>query len=103
MNLKLSGLVLAISAALTLDLPTRAQAHEGHAHVSPGQSFEDASRPDGRVSSIGGGEHVGNMVKDKRRGDQRQETPPIPEPESYAMMLAGLGILVAVMRRRRQK
>ncbi len=32
-----------------------------------------------------------------------QQTAPVPEPETYAMMLAGLGLLGVVARRRKQK
>jgi hypothetical protein len=28
---------------------------------------------------------------------------PVPEPETYAMLLAGLGVMGAVVRRRKQK
>ena len=114
MNLKLSGLALAISAALTVGLSASAQAHEGRAHAKPGHSFEDASRPGGHVDldggtrgAIGGGQYVNGHFKERyvpgRGRDHGNHTPPIPEPETYAMMLAGLGLLGAAIRRRRQK
>ena len=36
-------------------------------------------------------------------GNTSVQAPPIPEPETYAMMLAGLGLLGFVARRRRQQ
>ncbi|MEF8733546.1 MAG: PEP-CTERM sorting domain-containing protein [Candidatus Accumulibacter meliphilus] len=43
-----------------------------------------------------------DALQDKATGDLlSQNIPPVPEPEAYAMMLAGLGMLGVIARRRR--
>ena len=43
-----------------------------------------------------------NVTQDKATGDLLSQTiPPVPEPETYAMMLAGMGLVGVIARRRR--
>ncbi|TLD43976.1 MAG: hypothetical protein FAZ92_03749 [Accumulibacter sp.] len=45
-----------------------------------------------------------DVGQDKATGDLLSKTiPPIPEPETYAMMLAGMGLVGAIARRRREE
>ena len=54
-----------------------------------------------------GNVRVMNLYKDaaytKYAQDQLVMLAPVPEPETYAMLLAGLGVMGAVVRRRKQK
>jgi hypothetical protein len=54
-----------------------------------------------------GNVRVLNLYKDNNytiyAQDQLVMLAPVPEPETYAMLLAGLGVMGAVVRRRKQK
>ena len=52
-------------------------------------------------SSVGAGGYTLTALVSSNRQDQMMATP-IPEPETYMMLLAGLGLMGFVTRRRRQ-
>lgn len=63
----------------------------------PGAAYLGGLDADGSVQNLGG------IVFPTSRFDIYVQSAPIPEPEAYAMMLAGLGLLGVVARRRRHK
>ena len=70
------------------------------ADVLPG--FQNATYLGG-LDADGSIQNLGGIVFPNLIFDIYVQSQPIPEPETYAMMLAGLGLLVGVARRRRQK
>ncbi|MEO8441672.1 MAG: PEP-CTERM sorting domain-containing protein [Betaproteobacteria bacterium] len=65
--------------------------------------FYDLTRQYNSIAftNSGGGDNF--AFDDMTIGSLQQVTPTIPEPETYAMMLAGLGLLGLAARRRKQK
>ena len=101
LNQKLAGLTLAMSSAFALIFPPIATAADNEAHGAA--TFEEASRPANHADNKNV-EHMDNNHIPKDNGGVGNETPPpIPEPETYAMMLAGLGALGMVVHRRRDR
>lgn len=64
-------------------------------------SFTFSGLPSGDFSSVLGGIHVRSLLNGQSEG--LITTPPIPEPSTYALMLAGLGAVGFMARRRRAK
>ena len=62
--------------------------------------------------TLGGGDYLteargindaGQIIANATNGHAYLITAAVPEPESYAMMLAGLGLMAAVVRRKQQQ
>jgi hypothetical protein len=70
-------------------------------------SYGPASSADARMmavsfSNVSGHDLTGNFSLNTSVSGFSQSAVPVPEPETYAMMLAGLGALGFISRRRRQ-
>jgi hypothetical protein len=64
-------------------------------------SFTFSGLPSGDFSSVVGGIHVRSLLNGQSEG--LVTTPPIPEPSTYALMLAGLAAVGFVARQRRRR
>lgn len=78
-----------------LPLAANASTFAGGPGDGPGYSFNKPGKP-GKPGHPGnpGGHHGGGQ-------HGGGSTPPVPEPETYGMLVAGLGLMAAVARRRR--
>lgn len=93
MKAKIAGFIL------LLGLSAAAQAHPGHHHPN---TFE---QPPASDNNSGGGKNLpekphGGM---HHGGGTGGVTSPVPEPETYAMLMAGLGLVGALARRSKRK
>ena len=64
---------------------------------------DGSQRIAGLQYTLVGAEPAGFAIDNLRFGLAGQVVVPVPEPESYAMMVAGLGVLGMVARRRRRQ
>lgn len=91
MKAKLAGLALLMATSLAV------HAHPGHHH---GDTF--AGPGNSQASPPANNHHNnGNDYHHPGGGTPGSTPPPIPEPETYAMLLAGLSLIAGIARRRR--